>query len=41
METNRHLFARLVSEEDAIVEGFRLAFMLDRNLGEIQSCARE
>lgn len=36
-----HLFAGLVSEEDAIVEGFRLAFLLDLDLREVQSSAGE
>ena len=40
-KTWKNLFARLISEEDAIVEGFRLAFLLDLNLRNVQSSAGE
>lgn len=37
----RHLFAGIVNKEDAIIEGLRLAFFLDLNLGPVDGAASE
>lgn len=37
----RQLFAGIVKKEDAIIEGLRLAFFLDLNLGPVDGAASE